>query len=258
MLLDISKGDIIINKIGDYEIIGSSSEYSIYVNCRATITLNNIYINVKHKSRSAFMLDQNADTVLIFLGENTLKSSDNYAGIQMNGKCILLIKGKYDAILNIESGKSSAGIGGGYSGSLNGDVTIIIKELNIYPESVLMNVGDQIQIKSKIITNEEIDANIKEYEKIEYLSQNENVAIVNQEGVVNAINEGKTNIEVIPLMDKSKVALCRVSVENSNTEIGKIDLIIEVAKDEININDLESIMCSGNNPKMERNIPKEK
>lgn len=445
MILDISNGNIVIEEDGYYEILGSTTNYNIYINCKATIILNNVDIDVKRKSKAAIVIDELGDITLTFKGRNSLKSDDNYAGIQIKDKGKLLIKGDIDATLNIESGTSGAGIGGGYgedfegvliietgvinilstregagigggnggyggghlsgdviieggninitsgnsggsgigggsnadlsgnvvinggqintfpgenaigsgigggydgnlsgnviinggqtlsiggeassgigagvkinrggslsgtvtvnggvivakggnyiegsggsgigggyggdlkgniilnngnitaigagnandigagsNGEISGEISIKVYKIEVDPTYLYMNIGENYKIKSTLTIDPSINAHIEDLYKVLYFSNDENVAVVNEEGIVNAISEGETQIVATPLYDKTKHAICNVTVKKSNViELGKIDLIIDVEKDEINLQDIDNIICYGNNP----------
>ncbi|RDY23320.1 hypothetical protein CHF27_008720 [Romboutsia maritimum] len=445
MKLNISNGDVTIDSIGEYEIIGSSKVHNIHVNSKATIILDNVDIDVSKESKAAIDVDKSGNVIISLRGENKLKSGDNYAGIQMNGKCKVLIKGEENlSSLNIESGTSAAGIGGGYGddldgeliieggiinilstregagigggngtirgGNLSGNVTINDGNLNItsgnyggsgigggcsgdlsgeviinggkitsvagkygigagigggydanlsgkliinkgevlaiggegasgiggainitkggnlsgeviinggsitakgglylekyggagigggyngnFSGKLILNDGeitadkagnandigggsngeitgkviikiDKIQVnptsldlyigESKIITsivtiNPEVHANISNFEKVKYLSEDTTVATVNKNGLVSAVGKGKTKIIVISMLDETKSAICSINVSNEIIKIGEIDLLIQVNKEELNIDELENIICYGNNP----------
>ncbi|MCR8744762.1 Ig-like domain-containing protein [Romboutsia lituseburensis] len=442
--LDVSKQNIVIDKIGDYEIIGKTSDYNIYIDCKANITLSSVDIDVSKKSIGAMIIGKMADVNLTFIGTNNLKSADNYAGIQMEEKSKLLIQGDENSYLNIYSGTSAAGIGGGYGqdlegtvtiergainvvstregagigggngtngggnlsgnliinggilnikpgdsggagigggcngslsgnvyiydgkvnciagkytigagigggydadlsgsllisggyivaiggegaagigssinikngaklsgnvtikggivnatggqylknyggagigsgyggdfsgniildtgeitargygsandigsgskGEITGDVVIKINDITVSPAYLILNIGEYKKIDTIVNINPIIHANIGYYTKIEYMSQNGNIATVNENGLVKGIGEGETLIIVTSLLDKSKFAVCKVKVSGKNINIGEIDLLIEVEKDTINPNNLKNIVCYGNNP----------
>ena len=132
MSLNIKDSDITIEKSGEYEIIGSSNIHNIYINANSTIILNNVDIDVSKESKAAIMIQEFKDVIIILVGKNKIKSGDNYAGVQMNGECKVLIKGDEEwSSLNIESGTSGAGIGGGFREDLAGELTIESCVLNI-------------------------------------------------------------------------------------------------------------------------------
>lgn len=446
--LDVSKQNIVIEQEGDYQIIGKTTEYNIYINCKASIELNEIDIDVQKKSTGAIILGTKADVIISFLSNNTIRSADNYGGIDINGKSVLLLKGDKNSYLNIYSGTSAAGIGGGYgkdlegevtidsgniniistregagigggngtnggghlsgkltinggiinitpgdyggaaigggccgdlsgnvyinggvincisgkysigsgigggydanlsgnvlinggeilasggeggagigsgikvknggdlsgnviikggkvnaiggayigeyggagigsgyggnlsgnillvageitakgsgsaydigsgsNGEITGDVGIKVKEIEVTPTSLFLNIAQSKKISTNVILNPTIHADISNYQKIDYESENINIAIVDEDGVVTGLGEGKTKVIVTSLFDKTKSATCDIEVNGKNIIIGKIDLLIDVEKDEIDPVDLDRIVCYGNNPRIKK------
>lgn len=448
IILDVSEQNILIEEDGEYEIIGKTNNYNIYINCKANILLNEVEIDVTKKATGALILGNKAEVALTFVNYNILSSADNYAGIDMNGDCKISIQGDENSYLIIYSGTSGAGIGGGYgknlegdviikSGNLNivstregagigggngtngggnlsgnltinggdlnitpgdyggsgigggcngelsgnvyinggnincidgkytigagigggydgnlsgnvlinggnivvlggegaagigsgikiknggnlsgniiikggdvdatggeyisgyggsgigsgyggnlsgniilvageitakgsgsandigagsngeitGDVGIKVKEIDISPEYLVLNIGESKKIDTTVIINPIIHADISNYEKVEYISENVNIALVDDSGIVKGIGEGKTEIRATSLFDKTKFAICNIEVNGKNINIGEIDLLIQVEKDEIDPLDLSNIICYGNNPRIKK------
>lgn len=125
--LDISAGDITIDTGGGYIITQSSSVtetvYSITVadSVYADITLSGVNINATGKAALTIYDNARVNLSLEEGTENTLFSSDDFAGLQMKSNSELVINGR--GTLNVTGGYNGAGIGGGKGGS-GGNVTI--------------------------------------------------------------------------------------------------------------------------------------
>ncbi|MFA9379726.1 MAG: carbohydrate-binding domain-containing protein, partial [Acetanaerobacterium sp.] len=114
--LDFSSGDIVIDADGDYSITGSTTDHTITVSAgvTATITLEDVDIDASAtEDACAFSIESGADITLILTGENSLKSGENCAGLQVPDGASLTIEG--DGSLTAEGGYNGAGIGG-YAG----------------------------------------------------------------------------------------------------------------------------------------------
>lgn len=445
MRLDISKENIKITEKGYYEVYGISYSNNIYVNCEATLLIDNITIDLDNVSKAAIIVDKLSKLTLIIRGSNYIRSDVNYAGIQMIEKSLLTITGEnnsstlyiisgtsgagigggyganYDGSLNIESGtinivsaregagigggngcngggvfsgnldiqggimkiitgnsggaaigggsnsdlagrvtisggdttilsnnysfgagigggydgdlsgyvlvnsgnisinggsgcaaigggigvvkggnlsgtviilggtiiakggeypngEGGAGIGGGLNGSLsgnigiisgnitaigvggagdigrgsNGDVTgdvhITVKSLEINPTYMKLNVSEKALITSKVVFEADINADISQFKKVLYYSEDEGIALVNDVGIVTGVGNGNTNIIVTSEVDKSKIEVCGVVVGGSKIILGEVDTVMYINKKIVNENDLESILCNVNKP----------
>lgn len=90
-----------------------------------------------------------------------------------------------------------------------------------------------------------INARVEAYEKVEYTSDNTNVATIDQNGLVTGVGIGQTNIVATSVVDSSKSDFCVVNVDNNGIKIGEIDLVVKVNKNEISEGDLNNVICTG-------------
>jgi hypothetical protein len=118
---DVDVSSVVIDSTGNYTISGSggtSNTIRVGAHVTATVTLQDVNINT---ADCAFKLDVGARVTLILLGNNTLTSGDDYAGLQVTGSATLEIRNGVESsgTLTVTGGKYSAGIGGN-SGTVDG------------------------------------------------------------------------------------------------------------------------------------------
>ncbi len=117
-------GVLTVNSATPLTISGTSITDRIEVasGVNANITLSGVNIDVSStENAAAFMIDDDSsgNVTVTLVGENTLKSGENCAGLQKNGGTgTLTIKGT--GSLTAEGGNKAAGIGGGVNGSGTG------------------------------------------------------------------------------------------------------------------------------------------
>ena len=161
-MLNISQGNIIINTAGTYTVIGSTTSNSITVNPGITgdvnLTLNNVNINVSSThNKAALSVGANSTLNLTLTGNNTLRSGNFCAGVQVPQNATLVITQQSSGSLVTTGGTDGAGIGGNYGGS-GGTITIhggIISATGNYGAGIgggLNGSGGTITINGGIIT----------------------------------------------------------------------------------------------------------
>lgn len=90
----------------------------------AHLTISGLEINVSETDdQCAFSVPSGSAAEVTFQGENTLKSGDNRAGLEVPGGAKLLLSGENGGTLTAEGGNGGAGIGGGDKTSA-GELTI--------------------------------------------------------------------------------------------------------------------------------------
>jgi len=114
-----SAGILSITADGSYWITTESTTVTdrcIVVNSGvvANITLNNVTIDVSSGTQCTFDIS-GATVSLTVLGENTLKSGDDHAGLEVPSGSSLTVSAASTGKLTVVGGSSSAGIGGGLS-----------------------------------------------------------------------------------------------------------------------------------------------
>lgn len=90
------------------------------------------------------------------------------------------------------------------------------EELSLNQTSITLNIGDTFQLKLNK-TNEKV-----KYDSVTYLTLDDKVASVTEEGLVTALSEGKTEIQAtIQGNDsmKGKTLSCQVSVDNTAAKV---------------------------------------
>lgn len=116
---DISKGDIVITKSGDYNLIGTTTKYRVTIKAgvKVNLWLKNVCIDV---SNSPFTLEEKSAVNLIVSGTNRLKSlysyydynGINYNGIELKKGAKLCISKYSSGTLEVYANGSGNGIGG--------------------------------------------------------------------------------------------------------------------------------------------------
>ena len=134
--LDISKGSITFTDDGYTQegtsatgkspvtITGTSTDKTravIVTSGEHEITLDDASIQVSAYGSCAFSIENGAKVILILKGENTLRSGESRAGLQVPEGATLEIKG--EGSLTANGGLYASGIGGGHRGS-GGTITI--------------------------------------------------------------------------------------------------------------------------------------
>ena len=112
-----SDDTIWINENGNYLIRGNGSVTSDRIKVKegltdVNITLMDVNIDVSSSAAAAFDMTD-ATVKLTILGNNVLKSSNNFAGIQVPEGSELIITASSVGMLDVTSGRGGAGIGGG-------------------------------------------------------------------------------------------------------------------------------------------------
>ena len=151
---NIADDSVTISKDGTYRIYGSTTTNTVLVakDVSADITLDNVNIDVSGiKYAFAFRIENNStgNVTIDLVGENTLKSGYEYAGLQKNGSGEsigkLTIKStSCDGKLTAAGGMYGAGIGGGYNGTgSNIEITggTVIATGNFYGAGIGGGVG---------------------------------------------------------------------------------------------------------------------
>lgn len=193
---------------------------------------------------------------------------------------VIINGGKTEAYggIYISTDEGAAGIGGGYSGSFSGDIKILggeiiskgagnandigsgsngaeegnvnikIYDIEVTPTYVQLSIGKSQVLEARVIFDPSITANIEQFTKVEYTSEDTNIAVVSQDGVITSVGTGQTNVFATCISDRSKSAICTVNTSNKTTILGEIDLLINVDKRDIKEEDLDSVISYGNNP----------
>ncbi|MCI1959645.1 MAG: S-layer homology domain-containing protein [Clostridia bacterium] len=112
--LSINDHSINISMSGDYRITGTGEQTSNTISVArgvkgVNITLDNVNIDGSDTNDGALVLEYDNDVRLTLAGDNILKSSFGYAGIQVNSGSSLTISG--DGSLTATGGEQAAGIG---------------------------------------------------------------------------------------------------------------------------------------------------
>lgn len=103
-------------------------------------------------------------------------------------------------------------------------VMIKAKEITLQEEEKNIKIGEKCQIVAKIIPENASDTNLK------YLSENEEIATVNELGEIQGIKEGETMIRIFNQSEEvekeakvivSKKPVEKIEIDDSNVEIGK-------------------------------------
>ncbi|HJJ16160.1 MAG TPA: Ig-like domain-containing protein [Clostridiaceae bacterium] len=103
-------------------------------------------------------------------------------------------------------------------------VMIKAKEITLQEEKKNIKIGEKCQIVAKIIPENASDTNLK------YLSENEEIATVNELGEIQGIKEGETMIRIFNQSEEvekeakvivSKKPVEKIEIDDSNVEIGK-------------------------------------
>lgn len=103
-------------------------------------------------------------------------------------------------------------------------VMIKAKEITLQEEKKYIKIGEKCQIVAKIIPENASDTNLK------YLSENEEIATVNELGEIQGIKEGETMIRIFNQSEEvekeakvivSKKPVEKIEIDDSNVEIGK-------------------------------------
>ena len=114
-------------------------------------------------------------------------------------------------------------------GKITKKIKIIVKEIaegiEVEESNISINEGESKKIKAKIIPDS------VENKKLIYLSENPEIATVNEEGIVNAIKEGKTQISI--------------KTEAEPVQERKID--VDIKKKQIEENSMVSVVTSQDN-----------
>ena len=117
-MLNISQGDITITAAGTYSVIGSTNSKTITVapniSGDVNLTLNEVTINVPAtNNKAALSVGANSTLNLTLTGNNTLRSGNFCAGVQVPQNATLVITQQSLGTLNAYGGSGGAGIGGG-------------------------------------------------------------------------------------------------------------------------------------------------
>ena len=115
------------------------------------------------------------------------------------------------------------------------DVTGVVLDV----EDVQLNVGDSVRLNAVVLPQNATN------KKVSWFSSNENVAIVNSEGVVTALKEGTVSVVVVT-EDQGKFARCKISC--GDTEIDGIPV------DSLYLNKSELLLEVGDSYKLEAKI----
>ncbi|MDE6737153.1 MAG: Ig-like domain-containing protein, partial [Treponemataceae bacterium] len=100
--------------------------------------------------------------------------------------------------------------------------------ITVAPTSLSLKVGDTKQINATITNEDNLDA---EHKKITWCSENENIATVNDDGLVSAVSVGETTITA--KTTNGKDATCAVTVtEAVNVTLDSAELSLEVDETE--------------------------
>lgn len=115
------------------------------------------------------------------------------------------------------------------------DVTGVVLDV----EDIKLNIGDSIRLNAVVVPQNATN------KKVSWLSSNENVAVVNSEGVVMALAEGTATIVVVT-EDQGKYATCKITCGEGG-EIG-------VPVDSLYLNKTELLLQQGGSFKLEATI----
>ncbi len=125
--------------------------------------------------------------------------------------------GQKTATCRVEVTRSSSGGGGGGGGSSK----VAVTGVEVVPDSDTLGVGQTSQLKAVVKPNNASNKNVT------WKSDNENVATVDQNGLVTAVAEGTANVTVTT-KDKNKTASCTVTVVGKS--IGTANIKVEVSE----------------------------
>lgn len=139
-------------------------------------------------------------------------------------------------------------IGPGSNGENNGNVNLKVKSVSVTPDFVDLNIGESIKVESNVIIEADVNAKIPDYQKVLYTSNDPNIAIVDNNGVITAIGYGNTQILATSVVDSSKYGVCNININNNIIIIGEIDMLIQVDKNQLPYDELGNVVCYGNNP----------
>lgn len=145
----------------------------------------------------------------------TVQSSNNDI-INVENNNILIGNNKGNATIKVNcNGKKS---------EKNINVIVKAKELSLQETERNIKIGEKYQIVANIIPTEASDIELK------YLSENEEIAKVNQTGEVEGIKEGETTIQIsnktAEVQNKIKIIVSKnpvekIEIDDNNVEIGK-------------------------------------
>ncbi len=144
------------------------------------------------------------------------------------------IESSNNDIINVENNNVIEGINKGNATvkvTCNGkeakeDINVMIKakEINLQEDEKNIRIGEKYQIVAKVIPEDASNTNLK------YLSENEEIATVNELGEIEGIKEGETTIRIFNQSEEVentikitvlKNPVEKIEIDDSNVEIGK-------------------------------------
>ena len=152
------------------------------------------------------------------------------------------IESSNNDIINVENNNVIEGINKGNATvkvTCNGkeakeDINVMIKakEINLQEDEKNIRIGEKYQIVAKVIPEDASNTNLK------YLSENEEIATVNELGEIEGIKEGETTIRIFNQSEEVentikitvlKNPVEKIEIDDSNVEIGKNERYILTA-----------------------------